>query len=65
MIGTVEVKKKIWIGKIEAKKEKFGQMHFRPFIPVQFSYLRCTLSPSQHSTENPSVLLTFDRPYLI
>ena len=42
MIGTEEVKKKIWIGKIEAKKkkkkEKLGQMHFCPFIPVQSSY---------------------------
>ena len=43
MIGTVEVRKRKWIGKIEAKiEEKFGQMHFRPFVPVQFSYLRGT-----------------------
>ena len=28
--------------KKQKKREKFGQMHFRPLIPVQFSYLRGT-----------------------
>ena len=40
MIGTVEVEKKEDMDrKDRSKKKKFGQMHFRPFIPVQSSYL--------------------------
>ena len=39
MIGMVEVKKEDMDRKDRSKKEKFGQMHFCPFIPVQSSYL--------------------------
>ena len=40
MIKTVEVKKKEDMDrKDRSKKEKFGQMHFRPCIPVQSNYL--------------------------
>ena len=58
MIGTVEVKKKkIWIGKIEAKKKSLVKCIFVPsflsnLATVPWRY-QGTQSPSQHSTENP------------
>ena len=67
MIGTVEVKKKEMDRKDRSKKKKeFGQMHFRPFVPVQFSYLEVPgHTKSQPAQHRKSFGLTFDRPYLI
>ena len=38
--------------KDRSKKEKFGQMHFRPFIPVQSSYR--TLEVPGHTKSQPA-----------
>ena len=59
MMGMVKVKKKIWIGKIVAKKEKFGQMHFRLFIPVQSSNLGGTRAPEVPASRAQKILRSY------
>ena len=59
MMGMVKVKKKDMDRKDSSKKEKFGQMHFRLFIPVQSSNLGGTRAPEVPASTAQKILRSY------